>query len=199
MPGMSVAQNAARGFPRTAAMIPVKGEIKMKAIIIRGGYFIRPMATKVSAMVVSAVALLSLCALPANAGFNVSGVTCQNYNASEVTDIDYLTFGVRNINAATRFVICAAPPHGPAAAGDVFAVFVLFGQNSVGASTTCTLYSYNSSGGFLGASTITNSNTTMVDVFTLPVAQVPVDASVSVLCSLPGSGRGVITQIASVR
>jgi hypothetical protein len=77
---------------------------------------------------------------------NTSGVVCQNFNAAQALDIDYLTNGVRNLNAAARSVICSLP-RSPLAASAIPEFFV-DGQNNTGTSTSCTLTVYDFLGKF---------------------------------------------------
>src|ERR1700748_3129735 len=71
---------------------------------------------------------------------NTSGVLCQNFNAAQALDIDYLTNSVRNIATTPRSVICSVP-RSPLAAG-ALPEFFIDGQNSANTTTSCTLSVY---------------------------------------------------------
>jgi hypothetical protein len=115
------------------------------------------------------------------------GSACKNYNAAEALDIDYLPWGVRNINAAVRSVICPIARHpvtGPAQN------FYVDGSNSNGASTTCTVYAYNYNGDFLSSYSFT-TNLAKYDQLA-PLTSVSYWGFVSVYCLLPANGNGVL-------
>ena len=122
---------------------------------------------------------------------NTSGTLCQNFNASQALDIDYLATGVRNVNAAPRPVICAVPrsPLQPAATA---AQFFVDGVNAAGTTTTCTLFIYTFGG------VVTQSST-----FTLPgFVSLPVIGTfdyASALCTLPGNPGTVLFGVTSVQ
>jgi len=117
---------------------------------------------------------------------NISGTVCKNYNAGEALDIDYLTFGVRNINANSRSVVCpiirspTASPYSVSGYVD--------GTTYSGATISCTLSSYNYNGDFLGSQFFSVSGT--FDYFVSVTGAYWSYASL--LCSLPGSGNGII-------
>ena len=130
------------------------------------------------------------------ANINSSGTFCQNFNAAQVTDIDYLASGVRNLNVNPRAVICSVP-RSPLAAGATSGVFFVDGRNTGGASTTCTLSSFNFNGTFLGSTSFTSAAATYNQFLSLPSAQLGTFAYVSVLCTLPGNANGVLFGVTS--
>lgn len=120
------------------------------------------------------------------------GSACRNYNASQALDIDYFTTGVRNINADVRPVICPITTHPVTGPGQNFYVD---GTNYNGATTTCTLYAFNYSGGLLSSVTFVVGST--YDYYaSLP--SVTYWGYTSMLCSLPGSGNGVLFGVIAI-
>jgi len=122
---------------------------------------------------------------------NHSGTICKNYNAGQVKDIDYLTNGTRNLNSSSRFVICPLVTAGTGNAN--MSVFVDGYANS-GQTITCTLYSYDFHGNFLGAKSFPSALTGKFDVY-LSVPNGTIWGGSSVLCLLPGSAQGVIYDV----
>jgi hypothetical protein len=110
---------------------------------------------------------------------------CKNWNAAEATDIDYLPYGVRNVNANTRYVVCPIVRSDPGTSVKLN-VFV-DGYASPGV-VYCTLYSATPEGDFNGQST-----GPMTGAFH-PLMTVQENAwmTASVLCALPGNTGGMI-------
>ena len=124
---------------------------------------------------------------------NHSGTICKNYNAAEVTDIDYLTNGTRNLNMSPRFVIC---PLVTAPTPNAKIVYV-GGFAASGQTILCTLYSYDQVGNFLGGNSFPSAMTGNFYVY-LSIPAVSSGASwgtSSVLCVLPPSASGVIYDV----
>jgi hypothetical protein len=132
---------------------------------------------------------------------NSSGVLCQNFNASEALDIDYLTTSVRDINASARSVICSIP-RSPLATGATPEFFV-DGSNSANTSTTCTVTTYSFLGTVTQSLTFTEAGGTAGRTWdhfvTFPVNGVGTFDYASVLCTIPGSGQGLIFGSTSVQ
>ena len=124
---------------------------------------------------------------------NHSGTICKNYNAGDVGDIDYVTSGTRNLNANPRFVIC--PLVRSPTTDSSIAAYV--DGNHFGVQTTsCTLYSYNYTGAFLGSTSFTRNQSGAWDQFvSLPAPQAPFYGSLAVLCTIPGSANGVLLDV----
>jgi len=142
-------------------------------------------------------ALASICATAQATNINTSGVVCQNFNASQALDIDYLTNSVRNINAAARPVICSIP-RSPVAAGSI-PEFFADGHNAPGTCTSCTLTLYHFGGAIAASQSFTNCApaTAVLDwdqFVTFPTEPAGVDTFdyASLLCTLPGSGNGLV-------
>ncbi|MFD1295529.1 hypothetical protein ACFQ4Q_02650 [Lysobacter gummosus] len=132
-------------------------------------------------------------AVPASAyaataqNINISGTACKNYNASEALDIDYLTSGVRNLNASPRSVVCPIARHPVTGPGQAYYVD---GSNYAGASTTCTVSAYDYNGTYLSSTSFTRSDATYSNYTSLPT--VSYWGYTSVLCTLPGGANGVL-------
>lgn len=129
-------------------------------------------------------ALASLGTTAAADQINTSGTVCQNFNASQALDIDYLANGVRNINPAARPVICSIPrsplPPGRAARFDVD------GVNAAGTTTLCTVT--------IGGHSVTFS---MPGSATFPANMVAAFDYASALCTLPGNAGTVVFGVTS--
>jgi hypothetical protein len=125
----------------------------------------------------------------------VSGVACKNYNAAEALDIDYQNFGVQNVNAGSRFVICPVPR---SPLNNVIPTqFYVDGFNSAGTSTSCTATLYDFSGDIITSVSFTQSTPTWDQGVTFSIAPTTWDY-VSVLCLLPGNRGGTILGAASL-
>lgn len=121
---------------------------------------------------------------------NHGGPICRNYNAPEVADIDYLTNGVRNLNPNSRYVIC--PLVRSPTSTNVVNLFVDGSANS-GTTISCTLFSYDFTGRFLGSQSFPAPRTGVFDQFlTVPGS---FWGTANVLCLLPGNAAGLIYDI----
>jgi hypothetical protein len=118
---------------------------------------------------------------------NTSGTACTNYNASQALDIDYFTYGVRNVNAAARPVVCPIARHPVTGPGQNFYVD---GSNSGGASTSCSISAFNYTGAFQSSASFTDGAATYDHFTSLPT--VSYYSYISLFCTLPGSGQGVL-------
>lgn len=132
--------------------------------------------------------------LPGNAyavNANNAGTICKNYNASQVADIDYLPNGTRNLNASSRYVICPIV-RSPTSASYAVNVYV-DGFAAAGRTISCTLYSYDYTGTFLGSQSFPSARTGTFDQY----LSVPGHywGTASVLCLLPGSAGGIIYDV----
>jgi len=122
---------------------------------------------------------------------NNSGTACKNYNAAQVADIDYLPSGARNLNASSRYVICPVVRSTTSASYGVN-VYV-DGFAAAGKTISCTLYSYDYNGAFLGSKSFPTARTGVFDQY-LSVAG-HYWSNASVLCLLPGSAGGIIYDV----
>lgn len=147
---------------------------------------------------VAVLASASTTALADN--INTSGVICQNFNAREATDIDYLTTGVRNLAASSRDIICAIPrsplnsPPSP--------TFYVDGHNNAGTSTTCTVTVYSFGGIVRSTQTFTENGGTGGLTWDFPVTLSPQPDFfdyASLLCLIPASIGGSIFGVTAVQ
>jgi len=124
---------------------------------------------------------------------NHSGTICKNYNASQVTDIDYLVSGTRNLNASARSIICPIV-RAPTSTNNA-AVYIDF-YHSGTQTTSCTLYSYNYNGTYMGSASFTQTGSGYFDKYlSLPAGQAPYWANLAVLCTIPGGATGLLVDI----
>jgi len=156
--------------------------------------------TRVSSLFLAGV--LSSLGTAAHAdNINTSGVICRNYNANEALDIDYLTTSVRNLNSATRSIICALPRSPLVATANP--EFFVDGQNNANTSTTCTVTTYSFGGTLTQSLTFTEtggtSGRTWDHLVLFPVNGVGTFDYASVLCSIPGNAGGRVLGITSVQ
>lgn len=143
------------------------------------------------ALTLGTFGLLSLSSTANAVNANNSGTTCKNYNASQVTDIDYVPSGTRNLNASSRYVICPIV-RSPTSSSYAVNVYV-DGFAAAGRSISCTLYSYDFTGTFLGSQSFPTARTGTFDQY-LSVAG-HYWSNASVLCLLPGSAGGIIYDV----
>ena len=128
---------------------------------------------------------------PAGAvNINNSGTSCQNYNAGQALDIDYLPGSVRNINASPRPVICSVP-RSPLPAG-TRAGFWVNGYNNAGTQTSCTVFVTSYLGRPVASMSFTATEGAWDRFVDFAADLVTTFDYVSVLCTLPGSAAGVL-------
>jgi len=129
---------------------------------------------------------------------NTSGVLCQNFNAREALDIDYISSGVRNLAAAPRLVICAMP-RSPLAATP-FRTFYVDGQNNAGTATSCTITVYSYQGIIQSTQSFTESAgpAPWDHGVTMPVVPGTFDYA-SLLCSLPANAGGTLFGVTAIQ
>lgn len=135
-------------------------------------------------------ALASISSPAAADNINTSGAVCQNYNAWQALDIDYLSTGVRNANASPRPVICAVP-RSPLAAG-TRAGFWINGSNNNDTSTSCTVYVTSYTGRFVASMSITGTGAGWDRFVEFADNTVSTFDYVDMVCTLPGSYAGTI-------
>jgi len=159
----------------------------------------RALSSRKWSLLVIAGAALFLWDGVAGANFTWSGSVCRNFNAAEATDIDYLINGVRNINPATRSVICPVPYTGPLPSGRTTFNYELYGRNSSGISVNCTMYTASIGGTFLASQSANNAADPMINLYVFQPAQVPSGADLNILCSIPGNPGMYITTVTSLQ
>lgn len=132
---------------------------------------------------------LSLSSVSTNAyavNSNINGTVCKNYNAAQALDIDYFGYGTRNVNADVRQVICPIV-RSPTSTNNV--ELWVYSTLLAGASGSCLLLSYDFDGSLLGSLPFSMGGPAHV---TVPGT---FWSTASVLCYLPGGGRGIINTI----
>jgi len=125
---------------------------------------------------------------------NHSGAICKNYNAGEVTQIDYLVNGTRSYRTVATSVICPLTRNTSNSAGAWVYVDV---THTGSRTTTCTAYSYNYNGGFLASASQTWTGSGFHE-FSLNLTGSGKSNSwsdYSVLCTIPGNSAGVVNGI----
>jgi len=161
---------------------PVQGAIIMKI--------------KLSFYLTLGVCVLCISSLTGNsyaAGWHPSldnaGTICKNYNAAEVTDIDYMPNGVRNLNASPRYVICPIVRNDPGTNGGRVTVSV-DGFAPYPSTVSCTIFTASGPDGHTISSQFSGP---MTDIFD-PFLSIRADEwdTVNVLCLLPGNSGAEI-------
>lgn len=145
--------------------------------------------TKAGFLALPLLGLMAVAPINADAAQKlVPGLDCDNYNASEVGDVDRFVFGVRNINASARAVVCSLPRELTVSGGTI----VVNGTNSAGQTTSITAYSFNNLGTTQFTSKSVNPNTA---TYSLPInftaAELPAAAQLTLFVFLPPGGGGV--------
>jgi hypothetical protein len=129
---------------------------------------------------------------------NHSGNICKNYNDTEVALVDYLPYGVRSSKFGYMSLICPLVRSTQGSAGAI--AYVDIKHTMVPATTTCTLYSYNSSGGLLGSQSLTWTGLGFHEFAFSGIGVWGVGRSngwsdYSIICAIPGDYNGVIMGI----
>lgn len=140
---------------------------------------------------VSACSLLGMATPASAANLHTHAAACHNYNAAEALDIDYMPSAVRNNASQPRQIICPIV-RSPLQPNAPYALFYVEGGNTSGTSTPCALYSHDYDGRLLGSTSFTGTTTNFDQQLSLPAAQAPVWAFVSMICLLPANGKGTI-------
>ena len=148
-------------------------------------------------------ALLPLGATAQAGNLNTSGAVCQNFNAAQALDIDYLTNAVRNVNAAARPVICSVP-RSPLPSGATPEFFV-DGRNNASTCTTCTLTMYLFTGVIAATQSFTEcapatGAVTWDRLVAFPSLPGPDTFDyASLLCTLPGGAAGLLYGVTALQ
>jgi hypothetical protein len=119
-----------------------------------------------------------------------SGTICKNYNAGEVSYIDYFPSGTRIVTKTSpTYVICPVARNTTGTNGAYFYVNV----TGTTQTTYCTAYSYNLYGQYKASSSSSGTGLIGINLYNA-TSGVNSDAlsNYSVLCYLPGSGSGAV-------
>lgn len=122
------------------------------------------------------------------------GSICRSLNQSQAKDLVINTEGVRNIATTARSVICPlVVTHTP---GQTTGGVLVDYRTTVPFSTaiSCTLYSYEFTGSFMGSTTNTSGFNTYISLLGVPA---DIFSNYTVLCSLPPSSTGRLIAIES--
>jgi len=143
---------------------------------------------------------LSLGAAPADAvNINTHGSICQAAMGTQRADINvFINQGVVNVNAAARTVTCAVP-RSPLGSSATSAQFFVDGDNFNGQQIICILSSYQFDGTLLGSIGFNSSAAHYDQLLTLPLAQVPTFAYVTLGCQLAGNSNSMLRGITAVQ
>ena len=134
---------------------------------------------------------------------NTSGVMCQNFNASQALDIDYLSNAVRNINPSARPVICSIP-RSPLSV-NASPQFFVDGHNNANTCTSCTVTMYHFTGVVAESQSFSHcapaeSSSNWDHLLTFPALLGPDTFDyASMLCTLPGNGEGLIFGVTALQ
>ena len=113
-------------------------------------------------------------------------------------EIGHVHGGVHNTNPDRPLDVVCTIPRSPRTT-DTGGIFYVDGDNFNGASTTCVLYSYDYTGTYLGQTSATSFDAHFDMALTLPAAQVPTWAYISIRCTLPPHSNGLLRGVASVQ
>lgn len=124
---------------------------------------------------------------------NHSGTICKNYNASEATKIDYITGGTRSVKTSATEVICPLVRSTTNSDGATAYVDII---HSGSRTTTCSLWSHDYNGAYLGAisDTWTGSGFHEFALY-LGSGKSAYWSDYSVACTIPGNVNGAVTGI----
>jgi hypothetical protein len=123
------------------------------------------------------------------------GSICKPYGNSNTAGLFSSIYGVGNYSGGALSIICPVVRTVPAPAGG-YSVWV-DGKSAASDTTSCSLYSINYDGSYLGVASFSAPGPTFTRLLTLPQSQVPFFSSQSVYCYVPNNGS--ITDIEPVQ
>ena len=124
-----------------------------------------------------------------------SGTVCKNYNAGEVSYVDYFTNGTRIVTKTTpTAVICPLSRNTTGTNGAYIYVHI---THSGTQTTACTAYSYSLNGTPLaaGSGSATGSGRLLLGLNLYGAGKSAALSNYSVYCTIPGSGNGVLNTV----
>ncbi len=130
------------------------------------------------------------------ASINTSMLECQPLQPGQ-TNLRHTELGTSTdgVFPTPRFVTCSVP-RSPSATTTTGSLFYVTGDNRDGMSTTtCTLFSYDYTGLFLGSTSFTRTAPHYTQIVLLPAAQLGFWAYTSLACLLPENGRATIESV----
>jgi hypothetical protein len=137
----------------------------------------------------------------ANTHVHTNGAICNPYNGPEALDIDLVVSGVRNIAAGARHVLCSVPRVTQSQEGVAEPWhYTVYGSNTAGNQTTCTLYAYSNNGNFRSSVGFTETAAQYASSQTFPGGAFSVFSGdyISLLCLLPASRGGVLRGFSAI-
>ena len=148
------------------------------------------------AAAVVTVGLLGVTQQAAAVSINTPASVCNMYGNRSPTEIVYSDVGVSNATDSFKYIMCAVPrsPLSATTGG-----FYVDGENSNGASTTCTASSYDYNGTFKAAKSFTSSAARYGNFLAFTNAELPPGAYVSLVCKLPASNSGLLRGITAIQ
>lgn len=123
-----------------------------------------------------------------------SGTICKNYNASEVTFIDYFPNGTRNLRTGPTSVICPLTRNTTGTFGAYFYIGVThFGSQT----TTCSAYSYHLNGAYAcsGSGSYTGGGNGLIGISLYGSGCSDALSNYSIFCTIPGNGNGIVNAV----
>lgn len=125
------------------------------------------------------------------------GASCHSVASTAAPDIDNVLNGVRNNSAGPRPVVCSVPRSSDTTGTSPIFYLYVDGQNAAGTCTACTVVIYHFSGELAAWQMFTECGPSTGSAWNHFVAfpsSTPVSAEdyVSVLCTLPGNGAGIL-------
>lgn len=150
-------------------------------------------------MLSGAVLLMSAVASAPAANINTNATECQAQSWPQ----DAIIHTEKGIATASDVIspvwISCSVLRSPLVSGATSGGFWVDGDNRNGATTVCSLASYDYTGQFLGASSFSTPGTSYDIFLSLPVAQLGFWAYTGITCVLPGHGDSTLRGITSVQ
>jgi len=127
---------------------------------------------------------------------STAGAVCHSATGAQALDIDNVVNGVRNNSTSSRQVACSVPRS--SGTPGTAPTFFVDGQNAAGTCTSCTVMVYHFTGGVAASQSFTrcgpSTGSAPWEQFVVFPSGTPIggDDYVSLLCTLPGNGAGVL-------
>jgi len=135
------------------------------------------------------------------ANINIGGSECQaGYQAESQDTVLHVFDSVSSLGnvASLPYIVCSLP-RSPLAAGATVGGFYVDGDNYFGATTTCTVWSVDYTGLYLGSATGTSAQPAFDMFLSLPAAQLPTYAYTYLTCRLAKFGNSALRGVTSLQ
>jgi hypothetical protein len=155
----------------------------------------------VSAGIVTAALWGSSVSPSSAANINIGGSECQaGYQAESQDTVLHVLDSVSSLGnvASLPYIVCSLP-RSPLAPGATFGGFYVDGDNFFGATTTCTVWSIDYTGLYLGSVTGSSSQPAFDMFLSLPSAQLPTYAYTYLTCRLAKWGNSDVRGVTSLQ